>query len=268
LDADLVKQLIENEQEDEQAIFKQRELISLLKAACEKIASEDSSRLIDVADNLAQKSVWAMGGDGWAYDIGYGGLDHVLASGENVNILVMDTEVYSNTGGQASKATPRGAVAKFAMGGKRQGKKDLGLIAMSYGNVYVCQIAWGAKDAQTLKAIKEAEAYPGVSLIIAYSTCIAHGIDMAKSADNQKLAVDVGHWPLYRFDPRLGDEGKNPFQLDCKPPKGELKMQDIFNAENRYRVLAKSQPEISKALADEAQKDTELKWAKYMKLAE
>ena len=171
------------------------------------------------ADALVKKSVWIVGGDGWAYDIGYGGLDHVFASGQNVNILVLDTEVYSNTGGQASKATPLGAVAKFAAGGKPTAKKDLGMGAIRYGNVYVAQVAMGANDTHTVKAFLEAEAHDGPSLIIAYSQCIAHGIDMAKGMHQQKLAVESGHWPLYRYDPKLSDQGKNPFQLDSKGPK-------------------------------------------------
>ena len=171
-----------------------------------------------MADALVKKSVWIVGGDGWAYDIGYGGLDHVLASGRNVNILVLDTEVYSNTGGQASKATPRGAVAKFAAGGKPAGKKDLALMAMSYGSVYVAQIAMGASDMHTVKAFLEAEAYDGPSLIIAYSHCIAHGYDMAHGMDQQKAAVNSGYWPLFRYNPTLAGQGKNPFQLDSRPP--------------------------------------------------
>ena len=174
--------------------------------------------LTNVADALVKKSVWAFGGDGWAYDIGYGGLDHVLASGRNVNVLVLDTEVYSNTGGQMSKATPRGAVAKFAAGGKPRPKKDLGMMAMSYGNVYVAQVAMGSSDMQTLKAFLEADAYDGPSLIIAYSHCIAHGYDLVHGMDQQKAAVQSGYWPLYRYNPDLVKLGKNPFQLDSRAP--------------------------------------------------
>ncbi len=174
--------------------------------------------LLSVADALIHKSVWIIGGDGWAYDIGFGGLDHVLASGHNVNILVLDTEVYSNTGGQASKSTPRGAVAKFAARGKSMPKKDLGMLAMAYGNVYVARVAMGANDQQTLHAFLEAEAYDGPSLIIAYSHCIAHGIDMRKGLEQQRLAVQSGYWPLYRYNPALADEGKNPLTIDSKEP--------------------------------------------------
>ncbi len=175
-------------------------------------------QLASLADALVRKSVWAIGGDGWAYDIGYGGLDHVLASGRNINVLVLDTQVYSNTGGQCSKATPRAAVAKFAAAGKPTPKKDLGLIAMSYGTVYVAQVAMGATDAQTVRAFVEAESYDGPSLIIAYSHCIAHGINMRTGFDQQKAAVACGAWPLYRYDPRLAEQGKNPLQLDSKAP--------------------------------------------------
>ena len=197
--------------------------------------SSQAKDLVSLADKLVKKTVWIVGGDGWAYDIGYGGLDHALASGRNINVIVLDTEVYSNTGGQASKSTPLAAVAKFAAGGKGTPKKDLGMMAMSYGNVYVAKIAMGANDRQTLNAIIEAESYDGPSIIIAYSQCIAHGINMAKGMEQQKLAVDSGHWPLYRYDPRLVDEGKNPFQLDSKAPSIPLK-EYAYN-ENRYRML-------------------------------
>ncbi|HWI60747.1 MAG TPA: pyruvate:ferredoxin (flavodoxin) oxidoreductase, partial [Symbiobacteriaceae bacterium] len=219
----LADAIISADQTNEAGIAAQRARVEELKAKLAGLSTVKAKDLLGVADMLTKKSVWIMGGDGWAYDIGYGGLDHVIASGANVNILVMDTEVYSNTGGQASKATPRGAVAKFAAGGKPQGKKNLGLIAMSYGNVYVAQIAMGANDAQTIKAIMAAEAYDGPSIIIAYSHCIAHGIDMAKGFEQQKLAVSSGHWPLYRFDPRLQAEGKNPLQLEYKGPQIPLK---------------------------------------------
>ena len=219
-----------------------------------------------MADALVKKSVWIVGGDGWAYDIGYGGLDHVLASGQNVNILVLDTEVYSNTGGQASKATPLGAVAKFAAGGKPTAKKDLGMTAMRYGNVYVAQVAMGANDTHTVKAFLEAEAHPGPSLIIAYSQCIAHGIDMAKGMHQQKLAVDSGHWPLYRYDPKLADEDKNPFQLDSSDPKIPLK--DYIYTEGRYRMLQQSDPETAKALLVQAQASVTQRWRRYKQMAQ
>jgi pyruvate-ferredoxin/flavodoxin oxidoreductase len=222
--------------------------------------------LLSVADALVKKSVWIVGGDGWAYDIGYGGLDHVLASGQDVNVLVLDTEVYSNTGGQASKATPLGAVAKFAAGGKPTIKKDLGMTAMRYGNVYIAQIAMGANDTQTVKVFLEAEAHAGPSLIIAYSQCIAHGIDMAKGMTQQKLAVESGYWPLYRFDPKLETEGKNPFQLDSKDPK--IPLQDYIYTEGRYRMLQRSDPEAAKILLQHAQQSVTHRWQQYKKLAE
>jgi pyruvate-ferredoxin/flavodoxin oxidoreductase len=231
------------------------------------VSTEAEARdLLSVADALVKKSVWIVGGDGWAYDIGYGGLDHVLASGQNVNVLVLDTEVYSNTGGQASKATPLGAVAKFAAGGKPTIKKDLGMGAMRYGNVYIAQIAMGANDNQTVKAFLEAEAHPGPSLIIAYSQCIAHGIDMAKGMTQQKLAVECGHWPLYRFDPKLADEGKNPFQLDSRDPK--IPLQDYIYTEGRYRMLQRSDPEAAKILLQHAQEAVTQRWKQYKQLAQ
>ena len=206
-----------------------------------------------------------MGGDGWAYDIGYGGLDHVLASGKNVNVLVLDTEVYSNTGGQMSKSTSIGAVAKFAAGGKPTGKKDLAMMAMNYGNVYVAKVAMGANDAHTIRAFLEAEAYDGPSIIIAYSHCIAHGIDMSKGLECQKLAVDSGHWQLFRYNPALAAEGKNPFKLDSKAPKIPL-AQYAYN-ETRYKMLTKSQPEEAKKLMDQAQVIVNNKWKQYEYLA-
>jgi pyruvate-ferredoxin/flavodoxin oxidoreductase len=214
---------------------------------------------------LVKKSVWIMGGDGWAYDIGYGGLDHVLASGKNVNILVLDTEVYSNTGGQMSKSTPRSAVAKFAAGGKPLAKKDLGLIAMSYGNVYVAAVAMGSNDMQTIRAFVEAEAYDGPSIILAYSHCIAHGIDMGKAMNNQKAAVDCGHWPLYRHNPMLAKEGKNPLKLDSKAPK--MKFEEYAYMETRYKMLTKSNPEAAKFLMAEAEEDVAERWKKFEDLA-
>jgi pyruvate-ferredoxin/flavodoxin oxidoreductase len=214
---------------------------------------------------LVKKSVWIVGGDGWAYDIGYGGLDHVMASGQNVNILVLDTEVYSNTGGQASKSTPLGAVAKFAAGGKPTAKKDLGMGAIRYGNVYVAQVAMGANDTHTIKAFLEAEAHDGPSLIIAYSQCIAHGIDMAKGMHQQKLAVESGHWPLYRYVPKLAAENKNPFQLDSSAPKIPLK--DYIYTEGRYRMLQQSDPEVASLLLAQAEKGVQRRWQQYKQLA-
>ena len=218
-----------------------------------------------MADGLERKTVWAIGGDGWAYDIGYGGLDHVLASGRNVNVLVLDTEVYSNTGGQASKATGLGAVAKFAASGKPLPKKDLGMMAMSYGYVYVAQIAMAANERQTIQALREAESYPGPSLVIAYSACISHGINMTKNADQQKLAVASGHWPLYRYDPRRREAGQNPLQLDSKAPSVPLK--DYIYNENRYRMLQRSDPERAAMLLAEAEKYDAERWRKYEHLA-
>jgi pyruvate-ferredoxin/flavodoxin oxidoreductase len=213
-----------------------------------------------------KKSVWIIGGDGWAYDIGYGGLDHVLASGLNVNLLVLDTEVYSNTGGQASKSTPRGAVAKFAAGGKPGRKKDLGLMAMTYGNVYVASVAMGAKDEHTLKAFLEAEAYDGPSLIIAYSHCIAHGIDMTTAMSDQKVAVDSGQWLLYRYNPDKALVGENPLMLDSRRPTRKVK--DFFQQQTRFQMLTKSKPEDAKRLWAQAQQDVDVRFGMYEYLAQ
>jgi pyruvate-ferredoxin/flavodoxin oxidoreductase len=208
-----------------------------------------------------------VGGDGWAYDIGYGGLDHVLASGRKVNVLVLDTEVYSNTGGQMSKSTPRGAVAKFAAGGKPAGKKDLGLIAMSYGNIYVASVALGARDEQTLRAFVEAESFPGPSLIIAYSHCIAHGIaiDLGIGARQQKLAVESGQWLLYRYDPRRVEQGENPLQVDSGAPKSKIK--DFMLTENRFKMLTKSKPEEARRFFAQSQSDADRRWKFYQFLS-
>jgi pyruvate-ferredoxin/flavodoxin oxidoreductase len=265
LGGDLVDEILANAQTDQQSINRQRELVEQVKQKLQGMDDVQARDLFSLADKLVRKSVWIVGGDGWAYDIGYGGLDHVLASGRNVNVLVLDTEVYSNTGGQSSKATPLAAVAKFAAGGKPTPKKDLGLMAMSYGNVYVARIAMGASDAQTVKAVLEAESYDGPSLIIAYSHCIAHGINMAKGMEQQALATASGYWPLYRYDPRLHEEGKNPFQLDSKEPKIALK--DYAYNENRYRMLAQSDPEAAKVLMEAAQEAVNQKWQQYVQLA-
>jgi pyruvate-ferredoxin/flavodoxin oxidoreductase len=257
----LREDILNADQSTEPGIFEQRERIAELKKLLEKTDGKDAKMLYSLADYLVRKSVWIFGGDGWAYDIGYGGVDHVLASGRDVNILVMDTEVYSNTGGQCSKATPLGAVAKFASAGKRVGKKDLGLMAVSGGGAYVARVAMGASDMQMMKAIVEAERYPGPSIIIAYSHCIAHGYDMKHGLKQQKLAVDSGYWPLFRFDPTKMDEAENPFQLDSKAPKISLK--DYAYNEMRYLMLAKSQPKIAKELMTQAQKEVHEQWRVY-----
>jgi pyruvate-ferredoxin/flavodoxin oxidoreductase len=262
----LTTSLLENDQTTEQGVNIQRQCVEALRAKLSGSYDSNARDLLGVADALVDKSVWIIGGDGWAYDIGYGGLDHVLASGRNVNVLVLDTEVYSNTGGQASKATPIAAIAKFAAAGKRNGKKDLGLTAMGYGNVYVAQVAIGADDTQTLKAITEAQSYNGPSLIIAYSHCIAHGYDISKGLEQQKLAVESGYWPIYRFDPRLSAEGKNPLQLDCRDPK--IPLSDYIYKEGRYRILLNSDPEGAKELLEMAERAVRERWHRYKHMAE
>jgi pyruvate-ferredoxin/flavodoxin oxidoreductase len=268
----LVDEIINAKQNDESDIHDQRERIKILNNKLNDLLksnsngkSNDIKNLLSLSDYLVKKSVWIMGGDGWAYDIGYGGLDHVLASGANVNILVLDTEVYSNTGGQCSKSTPRGAVAKFAASGKPQAKKDLGLMAMAYGNVYVAKVAMGSNDQHTLRAFLEAEAYEGPSIIIAYSHCIAHGINMGTAMQNQKAAVDSGYWQLYRYHPDWEAEGKNPFKLDSKGLKIPLK--DYAYLETRYKMLTKSHPVEAEKLIAEAQNDVVQKWKHYEQLA-
>jgi len=265
LGASFVDELLSADQSDEAGILAQRQRVAALLEKLQHIETPDGFNLRSVADALIQRSVWIMGGDGWAYDIGYGGLDHVLASGRNVNVLVLDTEVYSNTGGQMSKATPRGAVAKFAAAGKESGKKDLGMMAMSYGIVYVAQIAMGANDNQTVKAITEAESYDGPSLILAYSHCIAHGINMRKGMDTHKAAVNSGHWPLYRYDPRRTAEGLNPLQLDSKAPTIPLKQ--FESMQNRFNILIKSSPERAGELLEHAQNDTKVRFGEYQRRA-
>jgi pyruvate-ferredoxin/flavodoxin oxidoreductase len=261
----LVAALTAADQSTETGIIAQRERVEELKKKLAKMKGADAIQLLTLADKLVKKSVWIMGGDGWAYDIGYGGLDHVLASGKNVNVLVLDTEVYSNTGGQMSKATPRGAVAKFAAGGKPVRRKDLGLLAMTYGSVYVAQVAMGASDVQTVKSFIEADAYDGPSIIIAYSHCIAHGINMQMGLEQQQLAVDCGYWPLYRYNPNLAKRGENPFNLDSKEPKIPLRAY-AYN-ETRYKMLTKSDPEGAKKLIELAQLDVNDKWNHYSQLA-
>jgi pyruvate-ferredoxin/flavodoxin oxidoreductase len=241
------KEILEADMSVETGIVAQRERVVELRKKLAKIDSTEARRLSLLADYLVKKSVWALGGDGWAYDIGYGGLDHVLSMPRDINILCMDTEVYSNTGGQASKSTPIGAAAKFAAAGKGTGKKDLGLMAMSYGHVYVASVAMGANDNHTVKAFLEAESYPGPSLIIAYSHCIAHGYDLSCGLDQQKLAVSSGIWPLYRYDPRRAEEGEAPLILDSKPGKGSVK--EYMQNETRFRMVQKIDPERFKALS-------------------
>jgi len=262
----LAEGLLTTDQSDDCGVGAQRELVAALKARLKDNFEPEARDLLSVADALVKKNVWIVGGDGWAYDIGFGGLDHVIASGQNVNILVLDTEVYSNTGGQASKATPLGAVAKFAAGGKATAKKDLGIMATKYGNVYVAQVAMGANDTQTVKALLEAEAHEGPSLVIAYSQCIAHGIDIAKGMSHQKLAVESGHWPLYRFNPARIAEDKNPFQLDSGEPK--IPLQDYIYTEARYRMLQQSDPAVAKFLLGRAQAAVNAKWQQYKQMAE
>ena len=269
----LITAITNARQENEAEIFEQRQRVEALKALVrQRIASAtDSSQagplqqLLEQADALVKKSVWLVGGDGWAYDIGFGGLDHVLASGSDVNVLVLDTEVYSNTGGQVSKATPLGAVAKFAAAGKAAAKKDLGLMAMTYGHVYVASVAMGARDEHTVRAFLEAESYPGPSLILAYSHCIAHGIDMAQGMAHQQAAVESGRWLLYRYDPRRRDRGENPLQLDSPAPRRPLA--EAMALENRFRLLSHSQPERAHELAAAAELQRQRRWATYQALA-
>jgi pyruvate-ferredoxin/flavodoxin oxidoreductase len=227
-------------QDDEAGIAAQRKRIEALRAKLAAVKTPEARQLEKIADYLVKKSVWAVGGDGWAYDIGYGGLDHVLAQGRNVNLLVLDTEVYSNTGGQQSKATPMGAAAKFAMAGKAVPKKDLGMLAMTYGNVYVARVAFGAKDSQTVRAFQEADSYPGTSIIVAYSHCIAHGYDLAYGCEQQKLAVESGVWPLYRWDPRRIDTGESPLKLDSAP--GKVDVAQYVRNETRFRMVERMDP--------------------------
>jgi pyruvate-ferredoxin/flavodoxin oxidoreductase len=257
--------ILDADQTSEAGIAEQRLRVEALRQRLAGIATSEARRLETLADYLVKKSVWLVGGDGWAYDIGYGGLDHVLANRRDVNILVMDTEVYSNTGGQQSKATPLGAAAKFAAAGKPIGKKDLGLLANMYGHVYVAKVAFGAKMAQTAQAFLEAESYHGPSLIIAYSHCIAHGYDMANGAAQQKLAVDTGVWPLYRFDPRRLVKGEPPLKLDYGPPKGRVA--DYLRNESRFRTVERADPALYKSFVAESQAAAQRRYAVYQQLA-
>ncbi len=261
----LTGEILEAKELSEPEIFEQRKRVAILKQKLLQIDSPDARNLLSVADMLVKKSVWGVGGDGWAYDIGYGGVDHITAGNKNINLLVLDTEVYSNTGGQASKATPKAAVAKFAAAGRTVTKKDLGMISMSYNNAYVASVALGARDDHTLKAFLEAEAYDGPSIIIAYSHCIAHGINMATALDNQKAAVDSGHWILYRYNPERLKEGKNPLLLDSKKPK--IPVAQFLNMENRFRMLKKSHPALAEEYFAAIQKEVDARWAHYDYLA-
>jgi pyruvate-ferredoxin/flavodoxin oxidoreductase len=257
----LANGLLSADQSSEAGIAAQRERVAELKQKIGSLDTPASRDLLVIADALVRKSVWLVGGDGWAYDIGAGGLDHVLGSGMNVNVLVLDTEVYSNTGGQMSKATPRGAVAKFATGGKHAGKKDLAMEAISYGSVYVARVAMGGNDTHTLKAFLEAETYNGPSLMIAYSHCIAHGYDMSQGMAQQKAAVLSGYWPLMRYNPDLRREGKNPFQLDSRAPS--IPFKQYAYQEARYTMLARSNPDVARELLHLAQEDVDRQWRVY-----
>ena len=266
IDSDLIQSILTAKQEDEADIFVQRERVETLKEKLETLQSDDAKNLLTLADYLVKKSVWIIGGDGWAYDIGYGGLDHVLASGKNVNILVLDTQVYSNTGGQQSKATPTGAIAKFASGGKAQLPKDLALMAVNYGNVYVARVAMGASDSQTVKAFIEAERYDGPSLIIAYSHCIAHGYDLKHGMDQQKLAVESGLWPTFRYNPELEAKGENPMKLDYKGPK--IPVKEYMYNEGRFKMVEKMNPEDAKLFLETATFHAKEMYKRYENLAE
>jgi pyruvate-ferredoxin/flavodoxin oxidoreductase len=262
---DLVTAITGADQTTEAGINAQRERVVALRKALAGQTSREARTLDQIADYLVDKSVWIVGGDGWAYDIGFGGLDHVIASGRNVNILVLDTEVYSNTGGQQSKSTPLGAVAKFSMAGKAIAKKDLGLIATTYGTVYVARVAFGAKDGHTVSVFREAESYPGPSLIIAYSHCVAHGYSLSQGLEQQKKAVACGYWPLFRFDPRRAEKGENPMKLDSAAPKGSLK--DFTANETRFQMLERINPERSAMLQEMAAESVKERFALYQQMA-
>jgi pyruvate-ferredoxin/flavodoxin oxidoreductase len=262
--AELADSILNADQTTDDKIEMQRERVKQLHTKLKTLNGPKVKDLVQLADNLVRKSLWIVGGDGWAYDIGYAGLDHVLASGENVNIMVMDTEVYSNTGGQASKSTPFGAMAKFASGGKGKPKKDLGMIAMTYQSIYVAQVCMGGNDNQTLKAFIEAEQYEGPSLIIAYSPCIEHGYDLTGSIKQQKTAVDSGYWPLFRYDPRLIKQGKNPFMLDSKKT---IPLRDYLIGENRFATMTKGTDQHTADLLAHAQKAIDDRYAYYQRLA-
>jgi pyruvate-ferredoxin/flavodoxin oxidoreductase len=265
LGEEYVKEILDAKQTLESELVLQHQRVDGLKEKLKSMTSSSAQHLLSVADQLVRRSVWLVGGDGWAYDIGYGGLDHALASGRNINILVLDTEVYSNTGGQSSKSTPTAATAKFAAGGKSGGKKDLAMQAISYGNVYVARVAFGANPQQTLLAMREAEAYDGPSIILAYSHCIAHGYDLKNGLDQQHKAVASGHWPLLRYNPVLRKKNQNPFVLDSLRPTIGLK--DYAYNELRYKVLTMTDPERADTLMKHAQELVNLKWKTYEELA-
>jgi pyruvate-ferredoxin/flavodoxin oxidoreductase len=262
---DFVSAILKADQSNEAAIAGQRKRVAALKEKLAGIDSPIARRLYRGADYLVKKSVWIIGGDGWAYDIGFGGLDHVVATNPDVNILVLNTEVYSNTGGQQSKATPIGAVAKFAAAGKQSSRKDLAAIAMTYGTAYVASIAMGAKDSHTVKVFEEAESYPGTSLIIAYAHCIAHGYDLKHGLDQQKLAVDSAYWPLFRFDPRRGGNGEPLLKLDSAAPK--IPVADYLKRETRFNVLEATDPARYRELHERAQEEVNKRFAIYERLA-
>ena len=261
----MVKALIEAPQHGEANIAAQRERVIELRKVLKNINTPSARLLEGLSDYLVRKTVWALGGDGWAYDIGYGGLDHVLSLPFDLRILVLDTEVYSNTGGQASKSTPVGAAAKFAANGKGTQKKDLGLIAMAYRNAYVASVAFGANDNHTVKAFTEAESFPGPAIIIAYSHCIAHGYDLKIGTDQQKLAVDCGVWPLYRYDPRLVAQGKPPLQVDAMNNKANVR--DYMRNETRFAMVEKIDAARFRTLSDAAVRNTSERLALYQELA-
>jgi pyruvate-ferredoxin/flavodoxin oxidoreductase len=265
LGQDLIDGLLKADQTTDLGIKQQRERVDALKQKLAVSKTPQAKNLAAVADALVKKSVWIVGGDGWAYDIGYGGLDHVISTGRNVNLLVLDTEVYSNTGGQASKSTPRGAVARFAAQGKGLSKKDLGLMAIAYGYVYVARVAMGFNDQHTLKSFIDAESFDGPSIIIAYSHCISHGIDMAKGLEQQKLAVQCGLWPLYRYDPRLAAEGKNPLMIDYKEPT--IPVDKYMYNETRFRMLVQSDEARAEALLKLSREDAKARWNFYSQMA-
>jgi pyruvate-ferredoxin/flavodoxin oxidoreductase len=265
LGPELADAILNCEESNEAEIAEQRQRVEQLRQQAQQSGSPLALKLLPICDSLCHKSVWIIGGDGWAYDIGFGGVDHVMASGRNVNILVLDTEVYSNTGGQTSKATPRGAVAKFSAGGKATGKKDLARLAMDYENVYVAHVAYGAKDTQTLNALLEAESYPGTSLVIAYSPCIAHGVDMSFNHRQQNMAVNSGHWPLFRFDPRKAEKGQNPLKLDSKPPS--VPYRDFIQSETRFGMLWHSNPGRAETLLAQSEHEVAERYHRYQQLA-